>query len=589
MVTYADKPWLNNYDEGVPGSLQPYPELTVHAFLQRSAETHPRNTAVITDTRIPRMGHLNYKISYRELDRLSDAMAVGLLNLGVQKGDRVAIVMPNMAAFVIAFYGVLKIGAVAAATNPSYPAYKMKWQMNNCGAEVVVTMDMYYSTIKEIQPDTGIRHIIVSDTTDYMPRMASVLFNRTKARRNSRRLTVLGEGDFWLKTVLKQYANQQPDVEVALDDAAMLQYTGGLTGKYKGAVLTHRALVAAFSMIHAWLSADIPGVKFKPTHKMTALAALPMFHVFGLVVLLSRAIARTEAVILVPDPRDINGLVSIINHYKPDIFAGVPALYNAILEHSDVRSGKVNMGVIRIAYSGASPLHSDLREEFIELGGRALCEGYGMSETSGGIHSTPLVGEPRPHSVGFPLPDVECAIISLDDGVTEVPFGAVGEIVVRGPHIMTHYHNEPEETAQILRRREDGHRWIFTGDIGYMDDDGHFYIVGRKKNMILIGGFNVYPVQVENVLLMHPAVKEARVLGVPHPRKLGEESMQATIVLKDGESAKKGMLIAHCKNYLASYEIPRQYAFVNEMPLNVIEASTQKHFMRQDLLTVEGE
>jgi long-chain acyl-CoA synthetase len=284
----------------------------------------------------------------------------------------------------------------------------------------------------------------------------------------------------------------------------------------------------------------------------------------------------------VPNPRDIDTLVSMIDHYRPEYFAGVPTLYNAIINHPDVQSGKVSLDSIVISQSGAAPMHQSLKEGFEAAGGRRLFEGYGMSEIPCGNHSGPLVGENRPDSVGIPLPDVECSIISLDDGVTEMPVGEVGEIVIHAPHMMQGYHKLPGETDRVLRKREDGRLWVYTGDIGRMDEDGFFYLVDRKKDMVLVGGFNVYPTQIEKVLQTHPAVAEVGVAGIPHPKKIGEEALKAWVVLAPGQSVTGDALVAHCQDHLAGYEIPRRYEFIEALPKSAVGKT-----LRRELVLME--
>lgn len=567
MVTYADKPWIKHYDKGVPASLQPYPEITIPDFLRMTARRYPKNTALITDAKLPVVGHTSHKITYRQLDDYSDALASALVDMGLQRGDRVAIVMPNVAPFVISYFAILKAGGVVVANNPLYPPQKMAKQIANSDAEIVLTLGMNYQAVKEIQPETRVRHVIVANVKDYLPRMARVLFAQTQEKQGGHYLEKVQPGDFWMQDLLKKYAGYKPGITITPDDLAMFQYTGGMTGVSKGAAATHRALVASTMMIMAWKSVDIPGFAPKPGHEQTTLAVLPLFHVYGLVVMVNMSIALGTRVLLVPNPRDVDTLVSMIDSYRPDVLGAVPLLYHALLNHPDVRSGKVQFDSIRVAQSGAAPLHPSIRRDFETIGGgKRLCEGFGMSEIPCGTHSLPFAGESRDKSVGLPLPDVECAVVSLDDEETEVPVGELGEIVIHAPHMMLGYHKMPEETAHVLHRREDGRLWVYTGDIGRMDEDGYFYLVGRKKNMVLAGGFNVYPVQVESVLRMHPAVKDVFVKGETHPKIAGEESLRAWVVLEPGQKASKGDLISHCKTHLAGYEVPRSYTFVQELP-----------------------
>ncbi|MBN2471428.1 MAG: AMP-binding protein, partial [Anaerolineae bacterium] len=415
------------------------------------------------------------------------------------------------------------------------------------------------------------------------------LFGLTQEKKGGHRVESLHAGDFWLGDLLRDYAGQQPDVTVTPDDRALIQYTGGTTGEAKGAVAQHRALVVSTELISVWTSVDLPGVRMKPRNEMLVLAALPMFHVYGLIALLSQGVASGMPIILVPNPRDVDGLVGLIGHYRPDIYLGVPALYSAILNHADVKSGKVRLDSIVISQSGASPMHPSIKAGFEAAGGRCLFEGYGMSEIPVGNHSNPLVGVNKPDSVGMPLPDIECAIVDLEDGETELPVGEVGEIVIHAPNMMLGYHKLPTDTANTLRTRADGRKWVYTGDIGRMDEDGYFTIVERKKDMVLIGGYNVYPNAVERVLQQHPAVAQAAVVGIPHPERIGLEALKAWIVLKPGMTAAVEELIAFCEPHLAGYEIPRRYDFVDSLPHSSVGKMLRRELVRLEMESRQAE
>jgi long-chain acyl-CoA synthetase len=319
---------------------------------------------------------------------------------------------------------------------------------------------------------------------------------------------------------------------------------------------------------------------------MLYLGAIPMFHVYGLVVLLSQAMASGSQIVLVANARDVNNLVDIIAHYHPNVFLGVPAMYNAVVNHERVKSGEVRLDCFVISTSGAAPLPPATKREFESSGARRLNEAYGMSETSAGSHSNPLVGENRTGSVGLPLPDMDIRIVDLDDGETDVPVGGIGEIVMAGPNIMSGYHGMPTETANILREK-DGKHWLYSGDIGYMDEDGYFYIVDRKKDMALIGGFNVYPNNIEKVLKEHPAILEVGVAAVPHPEKMGEETLKAWIVLKPGSQASETDLIHHCAQYLAPYEVPRRFAFIAELPKTMVGKTLRRELIQMEVADTE--
>jgi len=581
MVTYADKPWLKTYDKGVPATID-YPEIALPHFLTENAKKSPGNVALITSAKLPLLGRKANMTTYGELDRLSDALAAGLIDMGLKKGDRVAIVMPNSVAFVISFYGILKAGGVVAATNPTYPADKMAYQINDCDAEFVLSMSLFYNTVKSIQSKTKIKHIIVANIKEYLPSLARTLFTIAREKKDGHYIEKLQSGDHWFQDVLTRYAGRKPNVDVTPDDLAIFQYTGGTTGVPKAAMSTHRALVANALQEHAFLSVEgIPG------EEELFLGAIPMFHVFGMVAVLSVAMMMGSRIVLVPNPRDIADVVDVIDKFKPSLFHGVPALYNAINNHPDVLSGKMSLKSVRLCVSGSAPLPPATKREFERLSGGVLMEGFGMSEAPTATHVNPVLGENRTGSIGLPLPDIELRIVSLDDGQTVLPIGEPGELIIHGPNLMKGYHGMPTETNNALREFE-GKLWLYTGDIATMDEDGYCYIVDRKKDMALIGGFNVYPNAVEKVLKDHPAVLEVGVAAVPHPEREGQEALKAWIVTQPGQSVTAEELIAHCEKHLAPYEVPRRYAFIDELPKTTVGKTLRRELILMEMQSRES-
>lgn len=576
MVNYADRPWKNKYDKGVPNTLE-YPKIGLHEFLSQTARRIPDNPALITSGRIPVFGRMANKTTYKELDRLSDALASGLIDMGLKKGDRVAIVMPNCAAFVISFYGVLKAGGVVAATNPTYPPEKMAFQINDCDAEIVITLTMFYDTIKNIQPQTQVKTVIVANIKEYLPPLVKFLFTVAREKKDGHYLEKPASGDHWFQSVLSKYEGRKPNVDITPDDLCLFQYTGGTTGTSKAAMSTHAALVANVLQQNAFLSVD--GVDGEDE---VFLGAIPMFHVFGLVSVVSVAMMLGSQIILVPNARDIDDVLDNINTYKPTLFHGVPALYNAINHHPKVQSGEYKLDSVRACLSGSAPLPPSTKAEFERLSGGVLMEGFGMSEAPTATHVNPLHGENRTGSIGLPLSDVDVRIVSLDDSVTSMPVGEPGEIIISGPQLMKGYHKMPTETANALREL-DGQTWLYTGDIAYMDEDGYFYIVDRKKDMALIGGFNVYPNAVEKVIKQHPAVLEVGVAAIPHPEKEGQEALKAWVVLREGQSATEKELISYCSEHLAPYEVPRRFGFIDELPKSAVGKTLRRELVRLEL------
>lgn len=580
MVSYADRPWTKTYDEGVPPELD-YPSIPLHQFLTDTAKRIPANTALITSAELPIVGRLASELSYAELDRLSDAMAVALTESGLKKGDRVAMVMPNCAAFVISFYGILKAGGVVAATNPTYPEDKMEYQINDCDAEIVITLSLFYNVVKKIQPRTKLKTVIVTNVKEYLPGLAKLLFTIAKEKKEGHRVETLQSGDVWFQDLLTKYAGRKPSVTVGSDDLALFQYTGGTTGVSKAAMSTHGALVSNVLQQNSVLSID--GV---PGEQEMFLGAIPMFHVFGMVAVLSVAIYLGSKIVLVPNARDIDDVLGVIDKFQPSLFHGVPALYNAINNHPKVTSGEISLRSIRACLSGSAPLPPATKAEFERLSGGKLLEGFGMSEAPTATHVNPLHGENRTGSIGLPLPDTDMLIVDVDDGKTILPVGDAGELLMTGPQLMKGYHKMPTETQNTLRELN-GKTWLYTGDIARMDEDGYFYIVDRKKDMALIGGFNVYPNQVEKVLKDHPAVLEVGVAAIPHPEKAGQEALKAWIVTKPGMSATPEELIKHCEGRLAPYEVPRRIGFINELPKTAIGKTLRRELIRMETETDE--
>jgi len=576
-MNYFDKPWIKHYDEGVAGSLMPYPPKTVHMLLEETARQSPNAVACFfAPSRLGPLGRPGNALTYAQLNDLTDRLAAGLTVMGVKKGDRVAIIFPNIPQFVICFFGILKAGAIVVAMNPTYPPAKWVEQLNDCGAEVVITMSRFYPGLAAVRKETPVKKIILSKVKEYFPSLIKMLYTLRKEKPNGDRVDALASpDDVWLQDVLKTYsASQRPKIDLdPATDTAIFQYTGGTTGVPKAARAPHLALVSNALQLSAWLPKGQENLEEK------FLAAIPFFHVYGMVAVMIHAVSMGASMIFVPNARDIVDVLDNIHSFKPTLFMGVPALYNSINQHPSIKEGKYSLSSIRACISGSAPLAPEVKHRFEELSGGKVMEGFGMSEAPTATHCNPLNGVNKTGSIGLPLPDVECRIVSLDDGTTEMPVGEVGELVMRGPAMMTGYHNMPTETANILR---DG--WLFTGDIARMDDEGYFYIVDRKKDMALIGGFNVYPANVEKTLMEHEAVGDVGVAAVPHPEKAGQEALKAWVVKAAGKEVTEKELIAFCKDKLAPYEVPRRIEFVSELP-----KTTVGKILRRDLIKMEVE
>lgn len=575
MVTYADKPWLNHYDPGIPHSLEPYPRHPLHFFLEDAAEKHGGDTAILTSAHLPLVGRVQNTYTYQEINAQTDALAAALVDMGLQKGDRVAIIMPNCAQFEITFYAILKAGGVVVAANPTFPPRKLQEQLADSGATFAVTLTLFYNGLKQIQHETAVKHVVVANIKEYLPGLAKFLFTIAREKKEGHRIDKRPE-DHWFQDVLARYVGKKPGVEVSGDDIAIFQYTGGTTGVPKAAMSTHTALVANTLQCQAWLARD---------HEERFLAAIPLFHVFGMVAVMSFAVCQHAVMIMVPNARDIDDVVGNIHHYRPTIFMGVPALFNAINNHPGVQAGKYDLSSIYACISGSAPLPPATKRRFEELSGGVILEGFGMSEAPTASHANPVRGENRAGSIGLPFSDMEMKIVDLDEGTTEVPVGEVGELLMYGPQLMRGYHGMPTETANVLREWPDGKKWLYTGDIARMDEEGYFYIVDRKKDMALIGGFNVYPRNVEDVLMEHPAVQEVGVAAIPHPdpSKIGQEALKAWIVVKTGHTLTADALIAFADERLASYEVPRRIEFVESLPRTTVGKILRRELARMEI------
>jgi len=560
-----NRPWLKNYDKGIPASLE-YPQVPLFHFLEESARKYPDRPCTLFK---------GATISFKEMNEATDRIAGALAAMGVKKGDRVGIFMPNTPQFVMCYFGILKAGGVVVATNPLYTPTEIEYQVNDAGIEVMFVMTNFYKTIKTAQPKTKIKKLIVTNLKETLPPVLKILFTLVKEKKGGFRIEGgLQSGDVWLPDLLKQYTPaDRPKLEIGPEDTCLFQYSGGTTGISKGAVAMHRNIVANSLQVKTWMG------KALEEGKDVMLMAIPLFHVYGMVAGMNFALAAGATMVMVPNPRDLKDVLENINKYRPTIFPGVPTLYNALNNHPDVVAGKYNMTSIKACISGSAPLLRETKEKFESLTGGKLFEGFGLSEAPTATHCNPMFGMNKTGSIGMPLSDVECKIISLDDGVTELGLGEIGELVIRGPQVMKGYHNMPTETANTLRDLGDGGApWLFTGDIARMDDDGYFYIVDRKKELIKPGGFQVWPREVEEVIIAHPKVLESGVAGIPDPYR--GETVKAWVVKKD-ESLTEDEIKAWCKEKLAAYKVPTHVEFRTELPKTTVGKILRRELVRQ--------
>ncbi len=558
------RPWLERYDQGVPKTID-YPDVPLHYFVEEAARKHPEQVALIFK---------GGKVTYRELNEQSDRIAAALAKMGVVKGDRVAILMANCPQFVITYFGILKAGGIVVACNPLYAPPELEHQLNDCGAKAIFVMSRFYHVVKQIQANTPLKHVIVANIKEYFPAHLRLLFTLLMEKKEGDRVE-LAPGDQWFQQILASYSPaDRPRIQFnPAEDVAIFQYTGGTTGISKGAMDTHRNLVANSLQIKSWMPDTREAGEL-------VLVALPLFHVYGMVAAMCFGLAACATLILIPNPRDIDDILETINKLRPSIFPGVPTMYNAINHHPKVLEGKVDIKSIRACISGSAPLLRETQTRFEQLTGGKLREGFGLSEAPTATHCNPIYGENREGSIGLPLPDVDAAIVDLETGEKFLGVDEEGELVIRGPQVFKGYWQMPTETANALRTLPDGNTWLFTGDIARMDKDGYFYIVDRKKDMMICGGYNVYPREVEEVLKAHPKVLDVAVAGIPDPHR--GETVKAWIVLKPGETATEEEIIEWSKERLAKYKYPRYVEFRPELPKTFVGKTLRRMLVAEE-------
>jgi long-chain acyl-CoA synthetase len=550
------KPWLGHYEPGVPPTLN-YPAIPLHGLLEQTAERFPERAATI---------FFGARLSYRALNQAANRFAHALLNLGLKQGDRVALMLPNCPQFLVTFYGALKAGAVVTAVNPLYTPRELEYQLNDAEVETLVTLSKFYLTVEAVRRNTALQRVILTNIKEYLPLGRRTLFTLFKERKEGHRVSLRRRAStHWFQDLLAAPGpSSPPGITVDPSDAALLQYTGGTTGTPKGAMLTHSALVANTLQVRAWLSDFQEGAE-------TMLLVLPLFHVFGMGACMSVMVQGAGTMILLPQFKTHDVLKALSKH-RATLFPGVPSMYVALNNSPELPA--VDLTSLRHCFSGAAPLPQEVQERFeAHIGGR-LVEGYGMTEANACI-ITPVRGARKRGSIGVPIPDVEARIVDVETGARTLAPGEVGELVVRCPQQLQGYWRNSEDTAQLLR---DG--WIHTGDIAHMDDDGFFYIVDRKKEMILSGGFNVYPREVEEVLYLHPKVREAAVIGV-QDAFLGER-VKAFVVPHDGESPSADEIIAFCRKQLVVYKVPLYVEFRDNLPKTLIGKVLRRVLMEQE-------
>ncbi len=533
------RPWLRHYEADVPFTLA-YPSQPLHGLLDSAARRYPRHRAII---------FYDHAMSYRELNDAVNRFANALIELGVKKGDRVGLLLPNSPQTVIAFYGALAAGAVVVSLNPLFNAEELTQQLNDSGAETLVALSVFYRLIETVKPSTPLKRVIIANISEYFSPLRRALFSAVREAREGHRIDARGESDVHaFQELLARASNAPPSVEVTPDDLAVIQYSSGTTDRPKGVMLTHSNLVANTTQVRHWIPDIDEGEEI-------ILGALPFSHSYGLTTCMNLGIAIAATLILLPtfSTREV---LEVIKRYRPSLFPGVPTMYLAINNYPNVR--RFGLKSISACVSGAAPLPLEVQEAFEKLTRGKLVEGYGLTEASPVTHANPIYGQRKTGTIGVPLPDTEAKVVDLQTGL-DAPLGAIGALIVRGPQVMRGYWNRADETARVLR---DG--WLFTGDLARADSDGYFQIIDRKKDMILAGVYNVYPRDIEEVLYENPKVLEVAVAGVPPDGD--EQVVKAYVVLKKGEMATPEEFVEFCRVRLADYAVPRFVEFREQLP-----------------------
>ncbi len=542
-----ERPWFPHYDYFVPETIR-YPRISAGFMLDLAASKFKE---------APATDFYGAVLSYRELKAHVNKLARAMIEMGVRKGDRVALMLPNCPQMIIGYYAALRIGAVVVSVNPLYTERELDHQLNDSGAQTIFCLDMLAGNVRKVRGTTPLERVVITRVTDYMvPEM-----------RDAAGAYDLQAGEIGFLDLMARTADgTPPPVEINAEEPAVLQYTGGTTGLSKAATLSHRNIVANALQTVMW------GRDIMPVGDSVYLVVIPIFHSYGMTCAMNNSILNGAKMVLIPR-FDIEDMLKAFTNHEVTYFPAVPTLFTAILNHPD--ASKAGLDKVALFNSGSAPLPLETIHGINALG-ISLTEGYGLSEASPVTHSTPILGIRKPGSIGIPFPDTDAKIVDADDWQKELPAGSEGELIIKGPQVMLGYWNKPQETENTLR---DG--WLLTGDIGRMDEDGYFYIVDRKKDLIIAGGYNIYPREVDEVLFAHPKIIEACTVGVPDPYR--GETVKAFIVLRPGETATAEEITAYCKEELAAYKVPKIIEFREELPKSTVGKVLRKELKAEEL------
>lgn len=549
-----DYPWFQHYDEGVPKTIGTYPQGTLLDAVDEALRERPHAPAFLYKGRA---------VSWQELSDASNAFAIALAKLGVIRGDRVACLLPNCPQFFIAELATWKLGATYVPLNPIYTEDELVGPLEGTGAKVVVTLSAFYERMKAVQRRVpSVKHVVATNIKEWFPPLLKLIFTLLLEKKTGHRAT-LRENDQWLPALIEKHRGEIPaDPRPNVDEDALLLMSGGTTGTPKAVRIHHGALVQTGTQVNAWLGAVLP--KWEGVYCLP----LPMFHSYGACGVQSVCFLGHNPIALVPNPRDISDLVKTIETTRPAVFCGVPSLYNALLNHKRVQAGKVDFRSMKACVSGAAPMMLETMKRFQDVTGARILEGYALTESALAATVSPLRGPQKPGSVGTPLPDVVMMIVDADDPTKIMPTKEVGEILIKGPQIMRGYWNNASESKEMLKKGPDGDTWLFTADLGYLDEDGYLFIVDRKKDLIKMRGMQVWPREIEEVIAAHPAVQEVGVRGFPDAGQ-GEVAV-AFVVRRTGQTVTAQEIRQWCKERMAPFKVPVRVVFKPELPKSMI-------------------
>jgi long-chain acyl-CoA synthetase len=539
-----EKPWYKFWPEGVPKHID-YPEIPLSDILKNTAESNPNHVAIV---------YFDKEMNYRELNLACDKFATALADLGVKKGDKVALFLPNIPQFVISYYGAIKIGAIETAISPLYKEREVEHQLSDSEAATIVVLDLLYPILEKVLDKTGVKRVIVTSLKEYMPPAKAFLGSLLKkipSHKVERKPNV-----YFFQELLSKYGANPPKVDInPKRDLVALQYTGGTTGISKGAMLTHMNLVSNAVACDAWLRGTKGGETF--------LTVLPLFHIYGMTTGMNAPIFLAGKMVMLPRFDAVSTFQAIQKH-RVTVFCGAPTMYAMLLAHPDLK--KYDLKSVRFCISGSAPLPPEVQKKWMEVAGGVLVEGYGLTESSPVTHCNPLdksMKTVQVGSIGLPWPDTDAKIMDIETGKKELGPNEDGELVVKGPQVMKGYWKMAEESASVLRNG-----WLYTGDIAKMDVNGYFYITDRKKDLIKYKGYSVYPREIEDVIYEHPAVKLCAVVGKPDPVAI--EIPKAFVVLKEGKTATEEEIKQFVNSKVAPYKAVREVEFRTELPMTLV-------------------